>query len=68
MPMYPEFWNSPLQCTKNDDHRYWEHVLWKVHYIEALDEPTNQVPEIRVTCRYCDAPVEVADGWLPYPR
>jgi hypothetical protein len=68
MPMDPEFWNTPLQCTnENEHHRYWADVLWKIHYVAGVREPTNQVPEIRVTCRYCGFPVEVEDGWLPHP-
>jgi hypothetical protein len=69
MPMYPEYWRTPVQCVKNDDHRYYEdRVFWRMHYIGEIPESTNQVPEIRTVCRDCDSPLEVADGWLPYPR
>jgi hypothetical protein len=34
--------------------------------VEEGTRPSNQIPEIRATCRFCGYPVEVADGWLPY--
>ena len=64
MAMKEETWLTPLRCA--NDHRYEDRVLWKIHYIEEVTEPTNQIPEIRATCRFCGYPVEVADGWLPY--
>ena len=68
MPMDLEYWNTPLQCTnENEQHRYEDDVLWKIHTVVGARLPTSQVPEIRVMCRYCDAPLEVADGWLPHP-
>jgi hypothetical protein len=69
MPMREETWRTPLLCVKNE-HRDERPILWKIHTIEDIDEPTNQVPEIRVLCRYpnCDSLLEVADGWLPYLR
>jgi hypothetical protein len=66
MPMKEETWHTPLRCANN--HRYEEQVLWKIHYVEDVIEPTNQAPEIRELCRHCGFPVEVANGWLPYPR
>jgi len=64
--MREEKWRTPLRCENG--HSYEDDVLWKIHTIEGIDEPTDQLPEIRVTCRSCGAPLEVADGWLPYPR
>ena len=66
MPMQEAPWNTPLRCENG--HSYKDEVLWKIHYVNEVTEPTNQVPEIRTLCRYCDAPLKVADGWLPYPR
>jgi hypothetical protein len=65
MPMEPEYHQTPLLCENG--HNYWDEVEWKIHYVDQLDQPTNQVPEIRTFCRYCNAPLEVADGWTPYP-
>jgi hypothetical protein len=65
-----QFRRTPLRCDWND-HHYEERVLWVVRYIEESNEPTNQVPEISgMSCRFpnCESPVEVAEGWLPYPR
>ena len=64
MAMKEETWLTPLRCA--NDHRYEHRVLWKIHYIEEVTEPTNQIPELRVTCQHCGYPVEVADDWLPY--
>ena len=66
MPMKEETWRTPLRCANN--HRYEERVTWKIHYVEEVTEPTNQVPEIRELCRHCGFPVEVENDWLPYPR
>jgi hypothetical protein len=62
--MKEETWLTPLRCA--NDHHYEDRVLWQIHYIKEVTEPTNQIPEIRVTCHHCGYPVEVADGWLPY--
>jgi hypothetical protein len=35
-------WRTPLQCLK-DEHRDEQPILWKIHTIEDIDEPTNQV-------------------------
>jgi hypothetical protein len=68
MPMDLEYWSSPLQCTnENEHHRYEDDVLWKIQTVVGARQPTSQVPEIRVTCRHCGFPLEVADGWTPYP-
>ena len=64
MPMYPKYHQTPLLRENGD--RYEDDVLWKIHYVAQLNEPRNQVPEIRTQCRYCDAPLKVADGWLPH--
>ena len=58
MPMDLEYWNTPLQCTnENEQHRYEDDVLWKIQTVVGARQPTSQVPEI----------LEVADGWLPHP-
>jgi hypothetical protein len=64
MAMKEETWLTPLRCATY--HRYEDRVVWKKHDIEEVTEPTNQIPEIRVTCQNCGYPVEDADGWLPY--
>jgi hypothetical protein len=67
MPTEPEYWRTPVQCTNEDrKDRYEVRILWKIHTIEEIDEPTDQIPEIRVPV--LRRPLEVADGWLPYPR
>jgi len=65
MAMYSENHQTPLVCENGD--RYEDEVLWRIHTVEDVDAPTNQVPEIRTLCRECNAPLKVADGWTPYP-
>jgi hypothetical protein len=49
MPTEPEYWRTPVQCTNEDrKDRYEVRILWKIHTIEEIDEPTDQIPEIRV--------------------
>jgi hypothetical protein len=63
-----EYWSTPLQCTnENEHHRYEDDVLWKIQTVVGARLPTSQAPEIRETCRECDASLKVADGWLPHP-
>jgi hypothetical protein len=65
MPMQPEDHQTPLRCANG--HSDWYLVEWKIHTVAGVDQPTNQVPEIRVTCRECGEPLEVVDGWTPHP-
>jgi hypothetical protein len=65
MPMDAEYHLTPLVCENG--HSYEDEVEWKIHYVAQVDQPTNQVPEIRTTCRECDAALKVAEGWTPYP-
>jgi len=63
-----EYWSTPLQCTnENEHHRYEDDVLWKIQTVVGARLPTSQAPEIRETCRECDASLKVAGGWLPHP-
>jgi len=63
-----EYWSTPLQCTNEKvHHRYEDDVLWKIQTVVGARQPTSQAPEIRETCRECDASLKVADGWLPHP-
>jgi hypothetical protein len=63
--MYSENHQTPLVCENGD--RYEDEVLWRIHTVEDVDAPTNQVPEIRTLCRECGAPLKVVGGWTPYP-
>ena len=63
--MRPETHLTPLVC--DNGHRYEDNVEWNIGTVEESDEVTNQVPNIRVNCREDGAPLQVADGWLPYP-
>ena len=65
MPMEPEYHQTPLRCENG--HSDWYEVQWKIHYVDGVDQPTNQVPEVRTVCRECGAPLEVEGGWLPHP-
>lgn len=64
MAMREETHRTPLVC--DNGHRYEDDVDWTIHTVEESDDITNQVPNIRVTCRECDATLHVADGWTPY--
>ena len=66
MPMHPEYHQTPLMCENGPPHRYKDEVEWKIHTIEEPTRPTHQLPEIRVACRVCGAPLKVEGGWLPY--
>jgi hypothetical protein len=63
MPMQEEPWNTPLRCENGDSYK--DEVLWKIHYVNEVTEPTNQVPEIRTLCRYCDAPSRLLTAGSP---
>jgi hypothetical protein len=41
MAMKEETWLTPLRCA--NDHRYEDRVLWQIHYIKEVTEPTNQI-------------------------